>query len=787
MQKAIIIILLIALLLPSVSAEFLAFGDLEIKTGPCQSEIRNLTIQNTGQQATYSITVDGEGSDYITFSAINFALEAGQKALINSHYTIPCNAKPGTYPLSIYFSDGEIEQQLDQQITIELSDNINITATNTSAVITPCDTAAYSINLHNPLNFTEIYTITATGHPNVHVSEKQAVLKGGERKNIIISATPDDCTQSGSFPLKTEFTTEKSHQQKEQLLELIIKSTDIPILAESIDKIRTDYTDSTAELTIENTGDRTTQYILTVEGADWATISPKQVSLSPGQTKTLALRLTPKTETPKGNYPLILTATVEETGIKYGKELLVKLQPPTFIEKNPAIVIAIAIIILAIIAGAYFVIKYFKSQAFKEAYRKWKEKREAKRKAKEQKKAELLKKQQEQQKKEHERKQAEKEHLKKQLQKQIEQDYKKEYHVIAKKQLVTGKTKTNWNKIFAVIIGIAIILLIMSFWSVISPNITYVALGFIILAAIYLAHKISRLTIIKAKWKLLLEKQETSITCWKKGLSLLNITAKKPIKNLKLIIKRTKARIAPSPAVYRTFTIKTNTPEEALALKATITVSKKWIAFKKVNIDDIKLARYNNQNWTTIPLKKTGENKQYVHFTADIKTGAYSIYTKPPKQPTNHTKKLIWGLIAIAIIAGIAVILTPNPAPIAHGIQPQTWQQDTVHRIDLSKYFSDPDDDKLTFTTTETKNVLIEISGNTAYITPKTGWNGEEKVRFIANDGKGGQASSNTVSLRVRRQIIPTWIQPYIALILAILTAIFLIWTAVSQRSQKKK
>ncbi len=797
MRRTIVLLLFIALLLPSVSAqEFLAFGDTSITVQPCNSATGNVTIQNTAQeQTTYSLSVDGTGSDYVTFSTLAFVLDSGQATTINTFYKIPCDVRPGEYPVTIYFSDGELELELPQAISVKIPDNINITTTQTSAVIAPCDTAAYTIDLHNTAGFTEIYTISASGHPNVHVSEKQAVLEAGQHKNIIISVTPDDCTQSGIFPLTAEFDTEKSQQHKEQVLEFIIKATDIPVLAEGVNKIRTDYVDSTAELTIENTGDRVTQYGLTIEGADWATVIPNSVTLNPGETKTLALRLAPTKDVPKGTYQLSFVATVEQTGIRYSKDLTINLKPTTIVERNPAIVLAIAIIILAVLAGAYYSVKYFRSPAFKETLRRWKEKREIARKARAQKRAELIKRKLEQQRKdaerkkaEAERKQAEKDRITKQLQRQVEKDFKKEYHIVAKKDLILGHSKKSVLKSIAIALGIAVLILIIAAWALIAPNFAYVILGLVILGVILLAKIAARNKIIRAQWKTVLAKQTINLHCWKKGLSLLGITAEDPIKQLKLIVKKIKARAQPSPAVYQTFLLKTNAPEDALSCKATFTISKRWMARKNIDAADVKLARYTNQNWSTISLKKTGESKTAVHYTAELnKTGTYSIYARPGKQQSNKSRKLIWGIIGIALIAAIAVVLSPQPNLIAKGIPSQQWQQDLVHKIDLGEYFNDPDGDKLNYTATETKHITIDISGSTAFMTPETGWTGEERVRFIASDNKGGQVASNTVPLRVQKMLIPQKIQPYIAILLSIITIILLIWTVRVQTSKNSR
>ncbi len=784
MQRTITILFIIALLLPLVNAQdFNAFGDTTVNAIPCGSATKSVTIQNTrAEQSTYELSVDGDASDYVTFSTLSFILNPRQSATINTFYNIPCNAKPGTYTTDLYFSDGETEKVLTQDVIVSTPDNINVTMQQNSAVIAPCETAGYTLDLHNPLNFTEIYAISGTGHPNFHVSEKDAVILGNEHKTIMISVTPDDCTESGTFPLTVSIESEKSSQSEEYALELIIKSTDIPILAEGISKIRTDYEDSTAELTIENTGDRVTQYSLSVEGAPWATISPSTVSLNPGQSKAIALRLAPAEEK-AGAHPITLFATVEQTGISYSKDLTIVLRPETLFERNPALVIAIIVVILAIIAGAYYLVKYFRSPAFKGRLQHWKEKREASKKVKAQKRAELLRRKLELQRKEMERKQAERDRIKKQIERKVEKAYRKDYHVVAKKDLIIGKTKTNKAKIFSIIFGIIVLILIAIAWPIIWPNRASVGIGLIIFAVILAAKELARTRVIRINWKYLPENTEKTIIAWENGLKLLSLTSEKAIKNFKLLIKKTHAKATPSPAVYQTFQFKTNTPEETIDAKATFSVSKRWLARKNAEVEDFRLARYSNQTWNTIPLKKTGESKSAIFFTADIaKYGTYSLYARVKKQPTPASHKLTWIFVGIALLIALAIALSPQPH-ITRGIPPQVWQQDMVQSLDLSNYFKDPDSDMLIFSATETQHITIDIAGSTAYLTPETGWTGEERVKFMADDEKGGKMTSNTVPLRVQKILIPARIQPYIAILIAIIAIILLIW---SVRLQKK-
>jgi hypothetical protein len=66
------------------------------------------------------------------------------------------------------------------------------------------------------------------------------------------------------------------------------------------------------------------------------------------------------------------------------------------------------------------------------------------------------------------------------------------------------------------------------------------------------------------------------------------------------------------------------------------------------------------------------------------------------------------------------------------------------YSIDLSKWFYDPDTDKLEYSASKSSNLEISVSGSKAKIRPIGGWLGTEKITFTATDGKGGKAVSKT-------------------------------------------
>jgi hypothetical protein len=83
------------------------------------------------------------------------------------------------------------------------------------------------------------------------------------------------------------------------------------------------------------------------------------------------------------------------------------------------------------------------------------------------------------------------------------------------------------------------------------------------------------------------------------------------------------------------------------------------------------------------------------------------------------------------------------------GIPNQEWDEDSVHTLNLSAYFNDPDGDSLYYSNTELQNVKVSYDKGIAILVPRRNWYGSEFVIFTASDMKGGKVDSNLVQLTV--------------------------------------
>jgi hypothetical protein len=103
---------------------------------------------------------------------------------------------------------------------------------------------------------------------------------------------------------------------------------------------------------------------------------------------------------------------------------------------------------------------------------------------------------------------------------------------------------------------------------------------------------------------------------------------------------------------------------------------------------------------------------------------------------------VILAILAVVLIlkpgiVGLAAAELSNNAPV--------WTGDTTFKVsnlagsmdvDLSQYFSDADNDELTFISTQTDNVKVEVIGDILTFIPKEGYEGTETVTVIGSDMK---------------------------------------------------
>ena len=783
MKKLLPIILLAILLLTTVNAQqenFDAFGPVIIKTFQCSTYQFPITVSNTGDVAsTYYLEVDGTARQWIQFAPSSFVLAPGETREILSFLTAPCDAY-GEYTLDIYIlTSYGLEKVIMQDITVEKPLNVDILAKTSSQSIAPCQTAEYTLTIVNPFTFTETYLFSLdTFQDEAKFSQEKLTLQANTSKDITISINSKNCEQTGEYNIIFSAEAEKTGTIAEVDLKLDIKDSGIPIIAEGVNSIKTHLAESAAPLTIFNKGEEAKEYTLSITGPSWITIDTTTLSVEAQNKEQFNLFIRPPEGIEKGDYTVKITATDQDEA-EYSKEIMIKLRSTTFLGRLFSdylwqTIIGI-IIFIALVISIYFIVNKLTSEEAKLARVKRKKERE--------KKKEELKKQKEkikaQKEKEKQKKQKELDKAKQKAIDKYDKQIKSEYELISKKDIVQGeRIQTRWVfNLVLFFVTLIILAVLVQFRTFFWTHKYYVALGIIILIALFILRKITRIRKAIATWRGLILANEVLLMNinWRKGLHQLSFKMDAPAKKIKVIAKQGRTRHAkhthPKEFVYKYFRVLSSIQDvDVKEAKYRFKISRKWLNKREIKTEDIALAVLKGDHYSKLKTTREGSDSKYVYYkaTADC-FGQFAIIGKTSAKERYKPYWIAWVVLLVLLVIGgaIALKLTTDQPIHVKGIPPQMWQQDTQHSLDLNAYFNDPDGDELTYNFNEVRDIDVWIDQGTAYFMPDIGWSGQRSVTFTATDGKGGEVQSNPVKLVVKKTLIPKQYAGYLKYVLA--------------------
>ncbi len=781
-------LLIFALVISTATAieDFTASGTGRILTNACSPAEGEITVTNTGDLVSiYELIPEGKARKWVSFAPQSFTLQPGQTITIQEFFVVPCNAKDAWLDVSIVTPD--LELVLSQELLVQIANNLELEPVVYSQEVLACDTAEFSFLLRNPAEFQDTYSLEVLDSPVKPIlSHEKITLAPGTEETISVTIRPKDCTLEGDFTPVLVIETEKSRIASEIEMFLRIQDFDIPKIAEGVESIRAGYSAQEAEVEIENIGNRDTVYLLSVDGPDWVSILPDQITIDARGSEKVKLVLQPAEDTPKGLHTITLTAEVVATETEYTKELLIKLGPPglgeqLFVNNLPLTIGAIIVLIILAILIYYGVKRYNTPEArakraekkkendrlrkerkiLHEQKRKEKEKLRKEKEAEKESKKEAKLKEKEREAKEVERKEREiaRERLK--AQKSYDKQLRKDHLVIPRDTIISGikqPRKMLW-KLALLLLVLILVGFGLTFRTAIAENAQSAVIGLVVLVLLSLLQKMRRQRKARGKWKLArADKQLDLNTKWKKGLTQVSFKLESFVNKLKVAVKRAKPTV-PSPVrnTYQTFVITPNVEAEEIAsARLTFSVKRSWLIRKRISPGDVRLLHLQDNNWTSIAAKPVSTDDKYVTYVANATgLGEFAIVGKSGRAVTKPKKHYgsAFGWTLFGIVAVIALLSIPFlPQAIDEdvvGIPAQLWTQDTQKTLDLSQYFQDPDGDALSFSATGANNINIIFSGSRAIMTPTRGWSGSETVVFNADDGNGGIVKSNPVNLIV--------------------------------------
>jgi PGF-pre-PGF domain-containing protein len=794
-------ILIITLLSVSAySSDFTAAAEPEIDAFKCYLLENDIyIINNEEQEKQISLSVGGTAADIIKFSEIIILLKPKENKIIKIYYDTPCEFPEGKYSLDIYFTSEQTEQKLSQTINIYTPNTIFANVLNEEIEIMPCAETKYTINIENPTKINETYKIKTDLLDDEYETEKKIFqIDGFENKTITLKIKPKSCETSGEIKFNTIIETEKTKLIQKIPLLLTIQKEGLPEIAKGIKKIKTDYSSKEVELKIKNLDEKNISYIISLEGPDWITVQ-KEIQIKSKEEETLKLYFNPTNETEEKEYNITIKLAIPNTHIEYKKEITIFLKKFSIFEKKPYLIYVPILIILLIAAIIIFLkilskTKLYKDAKIKKAKKQLKlvkileknkkikerkikdrlKRKEEKRKRKEeirQKKLELKQKIKEEIQKKKEEKikrkeekrriKEEKRNKKKEIKekkkkgKQEKNNEKKESSSILKKQ-ITNELKSEFKLIPKKTISeqkqntpYFFFIVIISIFLIITLKIAGIITS-ILLLLIYLSFKIKSATTIIKRWRFTEKEEEKTIySKWKIGLHEINAKILKTVEKAKITIKKIPAKIEGLKTITA-FNITTNIANLLTIKNLTFRIRRKFINKNNLEPEEIYLLKQTKTKWQKIKTALIKSDKNYYYLSAEkTSIGDFAIAINKKQKTIKEKKRNLFWIAAI----GIFILFLIQPTFSLKAIPEQIWEKDTQQKINLNKYFYDPDSDPLIFTADNTEKIKITFDRGIAILNPEPGWIGEEYTIFHATDPFGEKASSNPVKLTVKEKI----------------------------------
>ena len=368
-------LLLTLILVVSASADFNAYGQTQVIVDTCMQTQSEVVLKNTGKTPqTITLSTNGKIADYVKFSAITTQLDQGKSKKIKVYYDIPCDLKPKTYTLDLYFTGFETEKELTQEVIVQQLDSLELKTTETTKTIQPGEEAQFFLSLKNPSQLVETYSISIENDEKLEVitTEEEKTLQPNETIPLTITAKAKETITTGEFKIIVNIKTEKTLLEKLMPLELTIENSNLLEIAKNVKTIRTDYQKSSAKLTLRNKGEKTASYALLLEGPEWITLETTSLTLESQEEQQITLILDPQDEVKKAEYDLVIKASVG--GAEYSKKIIIKLKPKNFFERNTVLTILFILILLSGLTGAVAFVHFSRKPSFKKKLKFFKKK-----------------------------------------------------------------------------------------------------------------------------------------------------------------------------------------------------------------------------------------------------------------------------------------------------------------------------------------------------------------------------------------------------------------------------
>lgn len=283
-------------------------------TCACAPAEYTLNLKNTGKYTeNFAISATGTAADWTTLSDENFKLVSGENQTITATVKSACDAT-GNFGLTITAASKNSNALARQKLKFESRPCYDFELTPAKNYFSFCEKSEVKIPLtiNNKGTAENTYTFSVDGPSWAKVENTELTVPAGSSANTNLILFPEygvsgesDITVSAKGKLG-----EVNTQKEITANVLTCHSTSLKI-GQQEDTV-CPFTKKIYEINLGNTGQWTEHYVVSVNGADWASIDQNFVEMDNGTAKMLNLAIDPKDVSP-GKYTINVKATSQDS------------------------------------------------------------------------------------------------------------------------------------------------------------------------------------------------------------------------------------------------------------------------------------------------------------------------------------------------------------------------------------------------------------------------------------------------------------------------------------------
>ncbi|MEM4152820.1 MAG: hypothetical protein QXK80_01740 [Candidatus Pacearchaeota archaeon] len=313
----IILIFIFPLIINSVKADFIVTTNLTTNTVCPGSTIVIEDIVTATTPGAFTIAIGGTASSFTTTVPAGFWLEQGEKEAIYSYITPSSKVSPGNYVLEVTITQGGIVKTQKHNIIVENCHNTVLKVEPSTQTICACEQKSFSLTLSNLGNYLENYILTVEGPAKdwINLSSKEITL-GSNKSTTIAAYIMTPCNVKGSYEINFVAKSKSEYAKANAKAKVdIVSCYDYSISTE-----KTYYDICEAEkvvipVKIKNFGTQNNIYKINMQAPNWTVLDLKQITVEKDKEGIFNIIAQPPYKT-QGNFTVFLEVMSE-----YGKVL----------------------------------------------------------------------------------------------------------------------------------------------------------------------------------------------------------------------------------------------------------------------------------------------------------------------------------------------------------------------------------------------------------------------------------------------------------------------------------